>query len=59
MKIYFRADGNLLEYSLDKFDEEEAYNYSEFDIDDNYIFLWYTSEIIKKDINLLRNEIKQ
>lgn len=36
MKIYFRTDGNSLKYSLDKFDEEETYNYREFDIDDNY-----------------------
>ena len=36
MKIYFRTDGNSLEYSLDKFEKEEEYNYSEFDIDDNY-----------------------
>lgn len=36
MKIYFRTDGNSLEYSLDKFEKEETYNYSEFDIDDNY-----------------------
>ena len=36
MKIYFRTDGNSLEYSLDKFEKEETYNYREFDIDDNY-----------------------
>ena len=36
MKIYFRTDGNSPEYSLDEFNKEETYNYSEFDIDDNY-----------------------
>ena len=36
MKIYFRTDGNSLEYPLDEFNKEETYNYSEFDIDDNY-----------------------
>ena len=36
MKIYFRTDGNSPEYSLDEFNKEEACNYSEFDIDDNY-----------------------
>ena len=36
MKIYFRTDGDSLEYSLDEFNKEETYNYSEFDIDDNY-----------------------
>ena len=36
MTIYFRTDGNSLEYSLDEFNKEETYNYSEFDIDDNY-----------------------
>lgn len=36
MKIYFRTDGDSLEYSLDKFEKEETYNYSDFDIDDNY-----------------------
>lgn len=36
MKIYFRTDGNSLEYSLDEFDKEEAYKYSEFDISDDY-----------------------
>lgn len=36
MKIYFRTDGNSLEYSLDEFDKEEAYKYSEFDIGDDY-----------------------
>ena len=35
MKIYFRTDGNSLEYSLDEFNKEKAYNCSEFDIDDN------------------------
>ena len=29
MKIYFRTDGNSLEYSLDEFDKEETYKYSE------------------------------
>ena len=36
MKIYFRTDGDSLEYSLDKFEKEGTYNYREFDIDDNY-----------------------
>ena len=36
MTIYFRTDGDSLEYSLDEFNKEEACNYSEFDIDDNY-----------------------
>ena len=36
MKIYFRTDGNLLEYSLDEFNKEESYKYSEFDISDDY-----------------------
>lgn len=36
MKIYFRTDGNSLECSLDEFDKEEAYKYSEFDIGDDY-----------------------
>lgn len=36
MKIYFRTDGNSPEYSLDEFNKEETFNYSEFDIDDNY-----------------------
>ena len=36
MKIYFRTDGNSLEYSLDEFDKEEAYKYSEFDIGEDY-----------------------
>ena len=36
MKIYFRTDGNSLEYSLDEFDKEEAYKYNEFDIGDDY-----------------------
>ena len=36
MKIYFRTNGNSIEYSLDEFDKEESYEYSEFDISDNY-----------------------
>ena len=37
MKIYFRTNGDSIEYSLDEFDKEESYEYSEFDISDNYI----------------------
>ena len=32
MKIYFRTNGDSIEYSLDEFDKEESYEYSEFDI---------------------------
>ena len=32
MKIYFRFDGRNYEYSLEEFDIEESFEYSEFDI---------------------------
>ena len=50
MKIYFRTNGNSIEYSLDEFDKEESYEYSEFDISDNYSD--YEAEILcEKMIN--------
>lgn len=50
MKIYFRTNGDSIEYSLDEFDKEESYEYSEFDISDNYSD--YEAEILcEKMIN--------
>ena len=36
MKIYFRTDGNSLEYSLDEFDKEELSKYRDFKLGDDY-----------------------
>ena len=53
MKIYFRTNGDSIEYSLDEFDKEESYEYSEFDISDNYSD--YEAEILcEKMINEFR-----
>lgn len=50
MKIYFRTNGDSIEYSLDEFDKKESYEYSEFDISDNYSD--YEAEILcEKMIN--------